>query len=56
MVSSLPNLNDVDEDEQPRKARVPAWMNNAKAMGETQLQTLKTVGTNWSTKTPSRPR
>ena len=46
MVSSLPNLNGgyVDEDEQPRKARVPAWMNSAKAMGETQANTLKTVG------------
>jgi flagellar M-ring protein FliF len=46
VVSSLPNLNGdyVDEDEQPRKARVPAWMNNAKAMGETQANTLKTVG------------
>ena len=24
--------------------RVPAWMNNAKSMGEAQAQTLKTVG------------
>jgi flagellar M-ring protein FliF len=46
IVSSLPNLNGdyVEEDEQPRKARVPAWMNSAKAMGETQANTLKTVG------------
>lgn len=46
VVSSLPNLNGeyVEEDEQPRKARVPAWMNSAKAMGETQANTLKTVG------------
>lgn len=46
VVSTLPNLNGeyVDEEEQPRKARVPAWMNSAKAMGETQANTLKTVG------------
>jgi flagellar M-ring protein FliF len=47
VVSSLPNLSGgdyADEDEQPRKARVPAWMNSAKAMGETQANTLKTVG------------
>jgi flagellar M-ring protein FliF len=25
--------------------RVPAWMNNAKSVGEVQAQTLKTVGT-----------
>lgn len=46
MVSTLPNLNGayVEEEEQPRKPRVPAWMNNAKSMGETQANTLKTVG------------
>jgi flagellar M-ring protein FliF len=46
IVSTLPNLNGayVEEDEQPRKARVPAWMNSARAMGETQANTLKTVG------------
>lgn len=46
VVSSLPNLNGqyADEDEPPAKPRVPAWMNNAKSMGESQAQTLKTVG------------
>ena len=46
MVSTLPNLNGdyVDEDDQPRKPRVPAWMNSARSMGETQANTLKTVG------------
>lgn len=46
LVSTLPNLNGeyAEEDEQPRKPRVPAWMNSAKAMGETQANTLKTVG------------
>lgn len=32
-------------DEAPRPPRVPAWMNEAKSMGEAQAQTLKTVGT-----------
>ena len=32
------------EDETPRD-KTPAWVANAKSMGETQLQTLKTVGT-----------
>ena len=32
------------EDEIPRD-KTPAWVANAKSMGETQLQTLKTVGT-----------
>ena len=32
------------EDEGPRD-KTPAWVTNAKSMGETQLQTLKTVGT-----------
>ena len=31
-------------DETPRD-KTPAWVANAKSMGETQLQTLKTVGT-----------
>lgn len=32
-------------DDQPRAPpRIPAWMNNAKSMGEAQAQTLKTVG------------
>ncbi len=29
----------------PPKDKTPAWVANAKSMGETQLQTLKTVGT-----------
>lgn len=46
VVSSLPNLNGEyeDEDEPKKPPRVPAWMNNAKSMGESQAQTLKTVG------------
>ena len=46
IVSTLPNLNgEYTEEEEPRKPpRVPAWMNNAKSMGESQAQTLKTVG------------
>lgn len=35
----------MQEDEAPRPPRVPAWMNEAKSMGEAQVQTLKTVGT-----------
>ncbi|WP_244468683.1 flagellar basal-body MS-ring/collar protein FliF [Devosia limi] len=34
----------VPSDETPHD-RTPAWVSNAKSMGETQLQTLKTVGT-----------
>lgn len=34
----------ADEAEAPRD-KTPAWVSNAKSMGETQLQTLKTVGT-----------
>jgi flagellar M-ring protein FliF len=34
----------VDADQPVPKARVPAWMNNAKSLGEAQAQTLKTVG------------
>ncbi len=33
-----------EPDESPRD-KTPAWVANAKSMGETQLQTLKTVGT-----------
>ena len=33
------------DDGQSAKPRPPAWMNNAKSMGEAQLQTVKTVGT-----------
>ena len=36
---------EMGEEDQPRQPpRVPAWMNNAKSMGESQAQTLKTVG------------
>ena len=34
----------ISEPEEP-KDKTPAWVANAKSMGETQLQTLKTVGT-----------
>ncbi|KQX40414.1 flagellar M-ring protein FliF [Devosia sp. Root436] len=34
----------ADEEEEPRD-KTPAWVASAKSMGETQLQTLKTVGT-----------
>jgi flagellar M-ring protein FliF len=47
MTSSLPNLNGeyTVEDEQPHKPpRDPAWMKNAKSMGEAQANTLRTVG------------
>ena len=33
----------ISEPEEP-KDKTPAWVTNAKSMGETQLQTLKTVG------------
>jgi flagellar M-ring protein FliF len=38
---------EVITDQQPEQERdkTPAWVSNAKSMGETQLQTLKTVGT-----------
>jgi flagellar M-ring protein FliF len=35
----------IPEVEQPPRDKTPAWVANAKSMGETQLQTLKTVGT-----------
>jgi flagellar M-ring protein FliF len=35
----IPEIEDVPRD------KTPAWVTNAKSMGETQLQTLKTVGT-----------
>ncbi|MHA6297021.1 flagellar basal-body MS-ring/collar protein FliF [Devosia sp. CAU 1758] len=35
----------IAEVEQPPRDKTPAWVTNAKSMGETQLQTLKTVGT-----------
>jgi flagellar M-ring protein FliF len=38
------NGNVMAEPEEP-KDKTPAWVTNAKSMGETQLQTLKTVGT-----------
>lgn len=34
-----------DEEAAPPRDKTPAWVTNAKSMGETQLQTLKTVGT-----------
>jgi flagellar M-ring protein FliF len=34
----------VELEEGPSSPRVPAWMNNARSMGEAQMQTLKTVG------------
>jgi flagellar M-ring protein FliF len=37
-------LPELDEPEPPRPPRAPAWINNAKSLGETQAQTLKTVG------------
>jgi flagellar M-ring protein FliF len=37
-------IADQQLDEEPRD-KTPAWVANAKSMGETQLQTLKTVGT-----------
>ena len=39
-----PNGQVIQEEEEP-KDKTPAWVANAKSMGETQLQTLKTVGT-----------
>lgn len=35
----------VPEVEDSPRDKTPAWVSNAKSMGETQLQTLKTVGT-----------
>ncbi|SMQ74465.1 flagellar M-ring protein FliF [Devosia lucknowensis] len=35
----------IAEPEAPPRDKTPAWVANAKSMGETQLQTLKTVGT-----------
>lgn len=35
---------EAEQDDLPRD-KTPAWVANAKSMGETQLQTLKTVGT-----------
>ncbi len=37
-------ISDQPAEEEPRD-KTPAWVANAKSMGETQLQTLKTVGT-----------
>jgi len=43
--SSLPSLGGEFEDEDgTSKPRDPAWMKNAKSMGETQANTLRTVG------------
>lgn len=39
-------IADADDAEpEPPRDKTPAWVANAKSMGETQLQTLKTVGT-----------
>lgn len=35
----------ADQSEDMNRDKTPAWVANAKSMGETQLQTLKTVGT-----------
>lgn len=35
----------IAEIEEEQRDKTPAWVANAKSMGETQLQTLKTVGT-----------
>ena len=47
--SQLPNLSGADLNDPSvsngEVARVPAWMNNARQMGEQQAQTLRTVGT-----------
>lgn len=40
-----PDGNVIMEEAAPPKDKTPAWVANAKSMGETQLQTLKTVGT-----------
>ncbi|MBN9310871.1 MAG: flagellar M-ring protein FliF [Devosia sp.] len=44
--STLPNLNgEYGDDDQPiRPKGDPAWMKNAKSMGEAQANTLRTVG------------
>jgi flagellar M-ring protein FliF len=45
MVSTPVNLPPEFEDAEPqRPPRAPAWINNAKSLGESQAQTLKTVG------------
>jgi flagellar M-ring protein FliF len=40
-----PRGSELEDEQQPRPAKVPAWMNSAKSLGEAQAQTLKTVGT-----------
>ena len=40
-----PNGQVIQEEAEEPKDKTPAWVANAKSMGETQLQTLKTVGT-----------
>ncbi|MEO6394873.1 MAG: flagellar basal-body MS-ring/collar protein FliF [Devosia sp.] len=42
---SQPAAQELEEEASPRPPKVPAWMNNAKSLGEAQAQTLKTVGT-----------
>ena len=39
-----PGVEAEYENEEPKKPRTPAWMNSAKALGEQQAATLKTVG------------
>ena len=40
----LAPVPEMEEPAAPQPPRVPAWMNNAKQLGESQAQTLKTVG------------
>ncbi len=40
----IPMAEYDDDDQQRPPPRVPAWMNNARSLGEAQAQTLKTVG------------
>jgi flagellar M-ring protein FliF len=40
-----PGVSGEYEEAEPAKPRTPAWMSNAKALGEQQAATLKTVGT-----------
>jgi flagellar M-ring protein FliF len=40
-----PGLSGEYDEAEPPKPRTPAWMSNAKALGEQQAATLKTVGT-----------
>ncbi|HWA18626.1 MAG TPA: flagellar basal-body MS-ring/collar protein FliF [Devosia sp.] len=44
MAMPQPQMDLQEEAPSASPPRAPAWMNNAKAVGETQAQTLKTVG------------